>query len=361
MTSLEVLSIGESNTDHGNDLPDSADDPSLDPSLLAAVSALTALTSLQLGVCDKQQLGKLQQLHKLQQLQVCSAVHAPGVSLQLGQLTALTQLWFSRSVSEHVHLAVEAGDVLPPNLHSLTIADCSSAQLLQGLKQLTYLQVWGAKSTAQLADVLQHLPCLNTLEFSAPKPPSVGAAAMAQTPTLLGAPHRLRCLTISILPHSAAITTVAEVVRQLTGLEALTLRNVMDVNELVVPEQEAVQQLVAAASGLPWLQKLSMFGFMVDLESAKWLGAATSRHLTTLQLTCTCLTDFNLAVICSRLTQLVQLCVEGNGDLVLRDLLPFMERFMPRLARLKCDEEVLESLPDIGRELIDSMRRRADH
>eukprot|EP00775_Hariotina_reticulata_P005387 gene5387-5623_t len=368
----------------------------LDPHIMAALPALTALTSLTLPMCTKAQLSCLQQLHQLELLNLPSILHCSGFPLQLWQLTAVTQLFCGYCPLPSpgmTQLVLEAGDLLPPNLQHLALSDCSSTQPLRALTSLTYLALSAVMYTSTLPGVLQQLSSLETLmiSYAAAARNDAIAVPAAQLAAEVGvAAARLRYLDISNLPSSAAVVAAAHVVRHLTGLERLAVHRRAHVSDEDEDEDEdeddededendedyeegeagvgggrmpvkqaAVLQLVAAVAGLPRLQSLSLSDFVVDLAAAKVLAASISTHLTSLTLYGAKMTDLNLGIVCCGVTQLIELDVQYNRELVLRDLLPFVVKFMPSLIRLRCDMTLQHALPAPARELLALINGRA--
>eukprot|EP00775_Hariotina_reticulata_P005386 gene5386-5622_t len=329
------------------------------PQVLAALPALTALTSLDLILCSKQQLSCLRQLSNLQELALLAAMHSPHSPLQLRQLTGLTSLYFCGyyfGSDLPDPLVLEAGDVLPPKIQDLCLADCNGAQSLESLSRLRNLQVLSVTSLSVLADVLQCSVSLTNLSLRYATAPRTVAD---QVPPHILAVHlkksadSLHNLSITDIPSSAAVVATAQVVQHLTGLETLSVLclEYTTGSELVHFESAALRQLITAVAGLPRLKDLTLCGVAVDDEAAKQLALCISTRLESLTLQRAKLNDFQLSTVCCGLTQLTELCVCGNQELAMQGLLPWMVKAMPNLDKLSIDPPTLQAFTPSGREL----------
>eukprot|EP00775_Hariotina_reticulata_P006484 gene6484-6711_t len=340
----------------------------IDPYATVVLPVLTALTSLELTMCSKEQLVHLQQLQNLKDLRLYRANQSSPGRMNLGQLTALTALHFLSEADlgpEANLMVLQDRDVLPDSLQLLSIANCRNATPLRNLARLTSLNVSAATSTQLLTDVLQRLLSLQsmTLCYAPGKMVRVEVSPTAAEDRLEESAKELRYLKIGKLPIlelPTSASATARVVQQLTALETLVLegteaqRRYWDQDEF---DQYAVQLLVAAAAQLPNTKALTFANMYLDSNSAGVLAHAASRQLTSLTLDHTDLFQIDLSIICCGLTGLHRLCIQGDRHLVLDGLLPFMLKVMPSLSELNCD--MLTDFSEAGTEYLAMIRERS--
>jgi hypothetical protein len=156
--------------------------------LLPAVHPLSRLTRLELSMLRR--LPDLQQLPgsaQLKQLTI-TAVTPKWQSRQqlaLGHLTPVAELHLLQPPQRYlalpdVPLALQAGDVLPPNLTRLVLGDCLVASPLLPLQQLQTLSMDSSSMpSGQLLLLARALPKLCQLQLGYTDPGSVDAAAAA--------------------------------------------------------------------------------------------------------------------------------------------------------------------------------------
>ena len=311
--------------------------------VLPALCHLTCLTRLALDkLAPGAALGNIPaQVVDLPSITVQHA-RAPGKGLVLGHLTALSSL----RVHGLSHL-----DQLPPNLHSLSLSECSTLQPLQGMQQLQVLRIgWCTVPAASLAQLQTMLPAVSymELEYDTMAAAAASAGAWGQLPALqklsvfdwtddpLELPRdaaeqlsQLTALTELELRASEGIPceAIGELARSLAGLDRLSILRL----RLETPgvEQDEVAELALAVAGLTGLQELRLEDVPLGMSAVR---LTKLESLSVLSLWDPTLTDLAVTALLQSLTQLDELhlgrCTELRGS------------FMPVLARLSWLEEL---------------------
>jgi hypothetical protein len=220
--------------------------------LLPAVQPLSRLTRLDLSML--RQLPDLQQLPgsaALKHLTVTAVTPKwqSRVQLSLGHLTAVAELQLLQPPQRYlalpdVPLALQVGDVLPPNLTQLVLGDCLVAAPLLLLQQLQELSMdCSSMPAGQLLLLARALPKLRQLQLGYTEPGSVDAAAAAWS-----------CLPVTSLATDAVAWSSYSVQQLATLGCCLTALELMDCRPLGC----TAVQLASALRQLVQLRQLSM-------------------------------------------------------------------------------------------------------
>jgi hypothetical protein len=220
--------------------------------LLPAVQPLSRLTRLDLSMLrhlpDLQQLPGAAQLKHLTVTAVTPKWQGRQ-PLALGHLTAVAELHLLQPPQRFlalpdVPLALQTGDVLPPNLTRLVLGDCLVASPLLPLQQLQQLTMDSSSMPAgQLLLLARALPKLRQLQLGYTEPGSVDAAAAAWS-----------CLPVASLATDG-VTWSSYSVQQLAKLgSCLTALELMDCRPLGC----TAGQLASVLRQLVQLRQLSM-------------------------------------------------------------------------------------------------------